>query len=196
MPQLIIQPSNIDSYIANQLSVNTNYGTSTELRVGSSDVVGDTQIRRAILKFDFSALPNFTTLISTPLSLYTYAGVADRTLWANRLTRTNWTEAGVTWNKYDGSNNWTSAGGDFTTTDRASALSLASGNWVTWNVLALAQYAQLNTSKILHILIKDSNETDEVDNYFYSSEYATDTTKCPKLILNYIYKNGLWFGNG
>ena len=35
-----------------------------------------------------------------------------------RVTQEAWTEAGATWNKYDGVTNWTLAGGDYDTTEK------------------------------------------------------------------------------
>jgi len=192
MGQLIIQPSTIDSWLSEQ-DPNTNYGSDTKLIVGKG-----TNAFRSVLGFDFSALPNQVEIISAQFMAYVYSviGSSGRTLWAYRLTRTNWTEGGGTWNKYDGSNNWSSAGGDYTVTDGASVSGPSAGNWANWSVLAQAVYAEINTSKLLHLLLKDGTETANQVSYFYAREYTTDTTKCPKLVLNYIYKNGLWFGHG
>jgi len=191
MPELIIQPTTIDSWLSEQ-DTDTNYGTDTKLVIGKG-----TNAFRSVLKFDFGALPNQVDIIAAAFRAYVYSviGSSGRTLWAYRLTQLAWTEAGVTWNKYDGSNNWAAAGGDYTITDGASISGPAANNWAEWNTLNLAQYAQSSMSKILHLLLKDGTELANQVSYFYSSEYVTDTTKCPKLILNYRYKNGLWFGH-
>ena len=195
MPQLIIQPSGADSYIDSYVP-NNNFGSNVDLYVGPTEVSGNPMIRRAVIKYDFSSLPNATVITAAQMLCYVRSGSAARTLWAYRLTRTNWTELGVTWNKYDGTNAWTAAGGDYTADDGASITSPGTGNWAEWNVLAQAQYALLNTSKILHCLLKDGTESGISTTYFHSKNYTTDTTLCPKLTLTYRYKNALWFGNG
>jgi len=43
-------------------------------------------------------------------------GANALTVDCHAMTRTTWTEAGATWNKYDGVNNWTAAGGDYSAT--------------------------------------------------------------------------------
>src|SRR3990167_4185620 len=73
-----------------------------------------------------------------------------------RCTRTNWTEAGVTWNKYDGTNNWTVAGGDMTTVDATSftVYSQAVGNvWYINDLAPLVKDAITNRSNLLSIEI-------------------------------------------
>jgi|WetSurMetagenome_2_1015567.scaffolds.fasta_scaffold95396_2 hypothetical protein len=178
MAQLIIQPSNADARIVSG-HPNTNYGTEPDTWIGQD---GAGNVNRAVLSLDFSVLLHYTiTAVLLELNFGTYD--SGRTLWVYRLTRPTWTEDGVTWNKYDGTNSWTSAGGDWTVTDAISAAS-ASG-WVQWNVLNQVLYAQANTSGIVHFLIKDSTETANHLNNFYSREYATNLTLRPKLTLTY-----------
>ena len=88
----------------------TNYGTNTSLDVGEYN--GGTSTRRSLLKFDLSSLSG-KVITSAVLRLYdsgTDYTDNTRTMYVNRMVRA-WTEAGVTWNKYDGTNNWTAAGG-------------------------------------------------------------------------------------
>jgi len=195
MPQLIIQPSTADNVLLSAFPT-TNYGTSVNLNVGRVDASGG--IYRSLLKFDCSALPNYITVTFALLRFYVYAvvGSSGRTLWAYRLTRTDWTETGSTWNNYKAGSTWTAAGGDWTVTNGVSVSGPAVGNWVTWDVATQINYAIANTNKIAHFLMKDGTETDGQATGLYSNNYTDDTTKCPKLTLTYRYKNGLWFGNG
>jgi hypothetical protein len=185
--ELIINPSTADSYIVSG-SPNSNYGSDANLDVSAAIA----SKRRAILKFDFSALPVGAVITFATLSLYLY-GVSNqaqgRTYWAYEVTQEGWTEAGVTWNKYDGTNLWTAAGSDFTTTDGASLTMPADGNWCDWDVLALCQHFLTAHSKIANFLIKDGAENDTKTGRFYSREEATQTTRRPKLTLGYLFNN-------
>ena len=185
-----------DTYL-NHNNDHDNYGTEAHLNVGDNS--GDQ--KRSILKFDFSALPIGAVISAVELDLYYYdAANADpvgRTYWAYRLTQRNWTETGASYNHYTGSSSWVTEGGDYTTTDGASHAVPAAAGWIDWDVLTQVQFAQASTGKVAHFLIRDGSETNIAIAKFYSSEYVTDTTKCPKLIITYTVvgwnhlKNGL-----
>lgn len=196
MSQLIIQPSSADNWLEKYAS-SSNHGSVDELFIRNSSSATD----RILLEGNFSALPNYTQITQALLELYYHSYTGNNPVGldvrARRLTQAGWTELGSTWDKYDGTNNWTTAGGDSTSNDAATATIPASFGWMSWDVTNQIIYAQENVSKIAHFLIKYVNE-DGSGSYarFYSNDYTTDTTKCPKLILTYRYKNGLWFGNG
>ncbi len=186
---LIIQPSDADSYLE-ELAPDTNYGTSTILQVSQPTSIS--KRIRSVLKVDFSALPGGATIISAPLSLYYFAWGGDgdpvgRTYWVYRLTQTLWTEGGVTWNKYDGTNNWSAAGGDYTTDDGASIVVPASFSWMNWDVKDQIIYARNNTSDIAHFLIRDGSESGSSSRKarFYSNNETVNLTLRPKLVINY-----------
>ena len=189
---LIIQPSTIDTYLS-QVAPNSNYGTGAFLLVQSYTSAN----RRSIIKFDASALPAGVTITAAELDLYYYNTSADpktRTYWANRITQTAWVEAEATWNAYNAVPTlWATAGGDFTATDRASATMPAAYGWVSWNVLALAQYFQANTGNVAHFLIKDGTEDSAggENASFYSREGTPgDTSLRPKYIITYTTPSG------
>jgi hypothetical protein len=194
-PTYTFQPSTIDTFLY-QLHPDNNYGTLTELDVKSHYNSGDNTHRnaRTLLKFDLtSQIPAGATINSAVLSLYYYdydhagSDPSGRTYWTYRLTQTAWTETGSTWNKYDGTNSWTTPGGDYTVTDGASATLPTAPAWISWTVTAQVQYAVNNVGRIAHFLIKDGTE-DSSTNYnpeFYSREYTGDTTKCPKLYVDW-----------
>ncbi len=185
MSILTIQPSNIDNFL-NYADQSTNYGTELELHVG--DRLG-VYTQRSLLKFDFSALPDGAVISAAALGLNYWFSDGDpvgETYWAYRLTQIAWTEIGSTWAKYDGYNYWATGGGDYTATDGASITMPASYGWVSWNVLAQVQYAQLNVSKVAHFLIKSGTAGSyDTQGRFHSNNYTTDTTLCPKLVITY-----------
>jgi len=186
MATLTIQPSNIDTYL-NQLLVNTNYGSEAELRVRSYYVDSNYGNQRSILKFDFSALPAGAVISAAVLSLYKWLGSVGRTYWAYELTQTGWVELEATWNIYKALTNWAAAGGDYTTTDGASQTAPASNNWMDFNVLALVQHFQSAHAEVAHFLVKDGTENSVggEDIYIRSSNYTTDLSLRPKLVVTY-----------
>jgi hypothetical protein len=137
-----------------------------------------------------SQVPAGAIINSATLSLYYYSKsgtVSGRTYWAYRITQTGWTETGSTWNKYDGTNNWAAAGGDYTATNGASVVMPASYDWVAWTVTAQVQTAVDSVGRVAHFLVKDATEDSAAAAmaFFYSREYATDTTKRPKLYVDW-----------
>lgn len=187
-PEVTKQPSDADNCL-NETAPNQNYGTLTYIMLGSYENLR----RRGIDKFDFSAdIPAGATINSATFSLYYYGNYVDpvgRTYWAYKLTRTDWTELGSTWNKYDGTNNWTTAGGDYVTSDPAggSAVVPATFGWMNWDVQAIVQDAVDNVGRVAHFLIRDETEGAGANfiSYFYSKEYTTDTSLRPKLYIDY-----------
>ena len=188
MATLTIQPSNIDTYLDDE-NPTSNSGSSTQLIITNQSA----NHIRAILKFDFSSLPDGVTIDSATLSIYIYqdlGAAAGRTLSANRMTELGWVEGEATWNEYSSGNSWSSAGGDFTSTDAATQTIPAAGNWVDFDVKVLAEYFRDNDSEIANFLIKDDgSEVSLALGRYYSSEYSGDTSLRPKLIIDYHLPN-------
>lgn len=185
MSTLIIQPSDIDAALF-QVTPNTNEGASIYLYASST--LND--LNRSVLKFDFSALPSGATISAATLSLYRAGGATGavgRTYCLYELTQTGWVELEVTWNSYKTGSAWTTPGGDYTTTDGASLTVPSAPNWMGWNVLALVQHFRSAHGKVAHFLLKDETEgtASNYYSYFWSREYAVDTTLCPKLEITY-----------
>jgi len=184
--EVTIQPSAADAYMNKEVP-DTNDGTATYLYVRSYSNKNE----RTILKFDMSSLPDNATVTSATLSLYCLgtASANGRTHYAYRVTQTAWTEGGVTWNKYNGTNYWATAGGDYATADGVSAAVPDGNSWVDWTGEGMknqVQYALNNTGKVAHFLIKDGTENSVTQQivYYYSKEYATATLR-PKLVVTY-----------
>jgi hypothetical protein len=185
---LTVQPSTKDTYLVVNLNTN-NYGTSVDLII--RDRSGFT--RRVLLEFDLSGLPAGQTITSASLRL-NYYNKADtdpvgKTVWAYKLTRTDWVEIEATWNSYKTGSAWTAAGGDYVTSSPAGgSVAVPAGyDWVSFDVLAIVQDAYA-ASKNAEFLVK--LETEGLSSgysfvYFHSNNYAVDTNLCPKLIIEY-----------
>lgn len=187
-PTLTIQPSAKDTYLA-EPSPTSNYGADEYLYL--ADSIGYT--RRPILEFDISELPVGATLTSAVLQLYYYTYSGDnptgKTVWAYKLTRTDWVELEATWNIYKTGSNWTTSGGDYVTSGPSGGSTTfpAGYDWLAWSVLDIVQDAY-DGSVAAEFLVKF--ETEQLASgwsglSFRSTDYTTDPTKQPKLVIDY-----------
>jgi hypothetical protein len=182
--KLTIQPGpaeGLDNYLYSG-STGTNYGSSTDFRIeyGTSEY-------RPILKFDLSGLANAQISVAK-LFLYRYNGHGSHnaTVDLYRVTST-WTESGSNWDTYDGTNDWptNNDGGDYNSTIE-DTVKITSGinSWYTWDIIKLTQ-GWVNGSYTNHgiILLPRSNSKFQL---FYSSDYITNPSLRPKLVVDYI----------
>jgi hypothetical protein len=136
----------------------------TGLNVGTDGTVSPKRPYRTLLHYDLSNLPSTATIIAASLILTRFdgqgTGIAAKIY---RLTQTNWTEAGCTWNKYDGTTDWTTPGGDYDlTTPTPIDWSIVSSEVTTISVLAHAVDAWTVRLKQMHIILKQDVETGSV----------------------------------
>lgn len=113
---------------------------------------------------------------------------ADRIYWAYQVTH-SWTELGVTWDTYDGTNLWANPGGDYTTTGGAS-LTMPSSLplWVQWDVTDIVTAWVEGGQPNYGFLIRDADETQNEQEYtpgFRSREYTNQADKKPILETTY-----------
>lgn len=124
--QLTLQPgsSGKDSFIEGDSGhQDHNKGGDNELK--TSSLTG--QPYRALLEFDVAVLPPSTRIVSALLGLQLDSLGSKDVVEVHRLLR-DWTEMGVTWTLYDGSNSWTTPGGDYDPTLAGSFLANSTGN--------------------------------------------------------------------
>jgi len=174
------QPSSKDATI-DEANANTNFGTLETLCAEA-----DSKDCRALVHFDISTIPTNSTITSATLSLYisstSYSGGTTRSYSTHRVdTARTWTDIGVTWNKYNGSN-WASSGGDFnaTATD-TQVVDGADTGWVDWTVTADVTAFTSGTENN-GWLIKDTVETETAYQAFFNSlDFTGSATLKPKL---------------
>lgn len=164
-------------------SPTTNYGTIAEW---DAIMDGGGAIRRGIVQFDLSSIPGNATITSSIFTLTGRGSMGSSPLMAlHRVTR-DWTEAGSTWNTYDGSNNWTTAGGDYDATADATMTPGSQGAGVqhAFTVTALAQEWIGGTANYGFIVKVDSESGTNKGIIGHSSNAVTDTNR-PKLVTQY-----------
>lgn len=163
-----------------QYTPTTNYGSNAGVGYVASQTGGDDW--RFLLHFTLPA--GSGTISAVTLNLYQYVSVGTNTalnLEVHELSRTNWTEAGVTWNKYDGTNNWTTAGGDFSATI-VHAIAHTNGAvnaYRTWQLGtgATNPISGLTWGGDVHLIVRFSNTGNNPGQYenFYPKENGSNT---------------------
>lgn len=170
----------MDAWI-DQARATQNKGTDTNLRV----LPAARKLRRAVVLFDLSSIPESGCVGSATLELkLTAVQNTARTFAVHRVTQ-SWTESGVTWNRSDASTSWTAAGGDFA----ASASALVStgttnGATLQWDLTADVQAFQAGTAPNYGWLVKDANEGSGGEFRFASDEYNTVASR-PQLAITF-----------
>ena len=197
MAQLVLQPdgsAGVDTHLY-AVAPDVNFATEIILRAGYDKFAKEAGGPiRPLLRYGLSGLPAGSTINSTTLTFYPGDGVlpGGSTFNLYRITQEAWTEAGATWNKYDGTNNWTTAGGDYTVTDGDSDTIAGPSEQLVFAALKnLTDDAIANRGSLLHLILIGP-ETGEVDNYYdaKSSDDATSSTR-PKLVIDYTVLPGL-----
>jgi hypothetical protein len=188
-PTLTIQGTGIDTYIY-QVDSTTNYGTEAYFRVNGNTT--STIKQHALINMPLTDLPAGATRTSATFSAYYYKyyvgnpNTASCTLY--KIRRADWGETTSTWNSYKTSTSWGTAGCIDTTTDIDTSLTAhthfpASYGWMDWDVESIIADAVTNSLNFNVRMNIDLQAWTACE--FYSREYATDTTKRPKLVIEY-----------
>jgi len=162
------------STMINSNAPTTNYGTNIKLAVGYYGTA-KTYIWRTYIEADISALIGETIEATSELRLYATSVLSGpEACHIYRVTQTACTEAGMTYNKYDGTNNWTTAGGDFTTPSVAFTYPAAAGDLIITGaeLAAFLQDAIDSRSGIARMMLKLDTENGDRGGEFYSDDYT------------------------
>lgn len=191
-PTLTIQGTGIDTFIYQAFNT-TNYGTETYLFFNGASIDGT--VRNILVNMSLSELPSGATISTATFSLYYYAvfGTSNpktRLFTLYKVRRTDWHETQSTWDIYKTGNNWGTAGCGNTTTDIDTSLTAtntfidqtAAGYWLDFDIKDIVEDAVANS---VNFNIRGSIANGRYGGYFYSREYATDTSLRPKLVIEY-----------
>jgi hypothetical protein len=184
--EVLLQPSDKDALIWEYYPDST-YGDGETLTI----IDRDGYIERSILEFDLSSMPYGATIISAVLYIYYYGNNGwspeGETVYAYKLTRTDWVEAQATWNSYKTGSAWTTPGSDYVTSNPSGGSAVMPGafGWVSFNVLAIVNDAITNSNPAEFLCKYETESGDRREAYFHSNGYTTDTSKCPKLVITY-----------
>lgn len=162
MTQLTVTPAR-DSYM-DYGSPDTNYGQSSTIAQGVLIVGGQkSAVRRAIANFDVSSIPVQAAITQAKMQrLLTLADPSSHSVRIARCTRpTQWTEDGVTWNKYDGVNAWIFGGGEYDDVTPAAVSfveAVAAGTHEVTGLGGFVRDALDLRSGVVSLLLRNENE--------------------------------------
>src|SRR3990167_8194110 len=174
--------NNKDTKLRDGTSADTNFGSDITVQVGQW---GGEKLR---IIFDWTLSSGSGDISEVNLNVYDNGGSGGTvTTDIHELTQV-FTEAGVTWNKYDGTNNWATAGGDYSATivDTVDAPNGTSA-YITWyltGVSATNPISGLTWGSTVDLLIKQSTDTNGRYTSFAMKE-TDGTNQDPYLQITY-----------
>lgn len=174
----------------------TNYGTDTAVS-GIGEQNNDVGVyKRFLIKFDLSSIPASANITSATLSLWIQADYSSnaRDYKVYRILR-NWVEAEATWNSWKSGSAWTTAGAGSNGNDVDLGTAWATTNFSATESVGTEKTFALNTTEFKKLingtytnygwLIKSDGEADDAY-LIYTAEEAVETTKRPKLVVEYV----------
>ncbi len=170
----------------------TNYGSAVNIHIGESNAAAS--ILRPLIRFDDLAnIPTNTIIAVVNIYLVVNGDLATNagTIDVYRCLR-NWTETGVTWNTYDGSNAWGTAGCGNTSTDYEGAVLWGSASTTAAEAVGTIIKIALNANGVAEfqkwidgtnpnygLLFKMTLENN--DAYYFHSSDSTTTVARPMI---------------
>jgi tartrate-resistant acid phosphatase type 5 len=177
---------NIDTHLSEN-NTTANYGTAAALLVDGDDPGGSGKDKRALLKWDVSAIPAGRTVTAASIT-FNVTDVSSQTYQIYQVKRA-WTEGGATWNAYAAGSAWQTAGADGANDRGATSLGGVTGSAagslsVALNAsgIALVQDWINGTTANQGIIILNASNTNGLD---LSSSEAATVSQRPKLTLTY-----------
>jgi len=152
---------------------NTNWGIYAYSDVGNSA----TSIRRTYIKFGLGTVPANAVVVDADLKLYRYGGLGtDSFMIGLHKVTSAWDESAITWNIQP----TCSVDAEITSNITATIA------WKSWDIDTLVQAWLDGSITNYGVVLKDIDEASvNTIAYFRTSDYTTDTSKCPKLEIDY-----------
>ena len=158
-----------NTYMTSGSGADSAYGPASTFSTGLG---GDGRVRRGLIQFDVSGIPDYAIVVGAKLALRTTGSGGSSTVAIHRATR-SWTGA-ATWNRYDGVNAWTTPGGQFASAaEDTEAVDSAAGGWEYWYLNRLAQDWIDGSIDNYGLLVKSANEAVAGSSNFYSMTAAS-----------------------
>ena len=172
---IVLQPGaeGIDTGVESIFPTN-NYALWPFTGIGNSA----STIVRTYVKFDLSSIPTDVRVTDADLKLYQYSanGTDNFVIGLYKITN-DWDESTIDWDPQPTS----STDAEITIDITAAAIT-----WKSWDIDTLVQGWLEGTITNYGMVLKDTDESSvNTIAYFYTSDYITDTTKCPKLEIDY-----------
>ena len=172
---ITLQPGaeGIDTGVESALPTN-NYALWPFTGIGNSA----STIVRTYIKFDLSSIPANARVFDADLKLYQYKTIGTENFTIELLKINNsWDESTICWDLQP-----------TRSSDPIISSSITAGatTWEYWDIDTLVQGWLDGTITNYGMMLKDTDESSvNTIAYFFTSDYTTDTTKCPKLVINY-----------
>jgi len=166
-------PEGMDTFV-NSLSPDTNWGSYFMCDVGNTT----TAIVRSYIQFDLSSVPENARVVDADLQLYQYQtfGTEDFIVDLRKVT-SEWQEGTINWNSQPTYS---------TEVEYSSTITIGAVTWKFCDIDDLVQGWLDGTITNFGMVLKDTDESSvNAIAYFYTSDFTIDTTKRPKLVIDY-----------
>jgi len=186
VPVVVLHPSK-DTYILSYNS-NNNYGTNTTLQIGVNGTLSNAQ-GNILIQFDLSSIPQGAIIISAVLELYCYSRYTtnnDAIISAPLNTiKTDWSETEVNWSTRPSVNS--------ENIEPYTGLWTVNA-WWKWNVTDLIRkfVSGTQTNYGFEVSRISSGTYKYSGAQFYSSNYTTNPSLRPRLVVEYLNEKYLF----
>src|SRR6266540_1187399 len=178
-PTVVISP--LHDCSISSASPTSSFCTGPNVNVGSTA----TDVRRALMKFSFAAIPTWAEIQSASLALYLNSSTPSQAtdgISVHQVTR-GW--PAPTWQTPDGSGTWWyNPGGDYATTPEASTTIGSGTGWYSWVIPDLVQRWHDGTAANTGLILRQATE-DGTGLFTFSSSENSDPLLRPTLTVTY-----------
>lgn len=167
-----------DAFIQSN-NATTNYGSNVFFKLGEVGSSGNA--KHGVMEFDLSGITTTTDIVSANLTLVSISayGAVTKTMTVARLEQ-SYTEGGVTWNTYDGTNPWpggAGAAGDADTGTPTYSITVGVDVDQVIDIVALVKDAVIKRAGTLRIVFYMTTTGSNCNNNFGSSNNSTPANR-------------------